>query len=93
MLEALPTIPDSELLAHANERTALISSTNDDEDSSPSYGSISSAKNLSGRSTPLPIGQLAILYYLQLAEPMSSQVILPFINEVCNIGCYIEVAI
>lgn len=34
------------------------------------------------RVTPLPKGKVSILLLLQLAEPMTSQVIYPFINQV-----------
>ena len=36
------------------------------------------------RTTPLPKVQLATLMLLQLAEPITSQCIYPFINQVCN---------
>ena len=32
--------------------------------------------------TPLPMGQIAILMVLQLAEPITSHCIYPFINQV-----------
>lgn len=40
------------------------------------------ASELAREGTPLPKLQLAIVYYLQLSEPMTSMVIIPFINEV-----------
>ncbi|KAJ7597798.1 member of major facilitator superfamily multidrug-resistance, DHA1 sub-family [Mycena floridula] len=36
------------------------------------------------RSTPLPISQLFILFWVQLAEPITSQVIYPFINKLVS---------
>lgn len=37
------------------------------------------------RITPLPKVQLGVLMLLQLAEPITSQCIYPFINQVCCI--------
>ena len=34
--------------------------------------------------TPLPMGQIAILMVLQLAEPITSHCIYPFINQVSS---------
>lgn len=34
--------------------------------------------------TPLPKLQIAVLLFFQLAEPITSQCIYPFINQVCN---------
>lgn len=35
--------------------------------------------------TPLPMGQIAILLLVQMAEPITSQSILPFINQVSRL--------
>ena len=36
--------------------------------------------------TPLPKLQLAVLLFFQLAEPITSQCIYPFINQVCSMS-------
>ncbi len=41
--------------------------------------------------TPLPRLQIFILLLMQLAEPITSQCIYPFINQVCVVSPYSEI--
>lgn len=57
-----------------NERQPLLPPTNDPE------------RHEIIKATPLPKLQLSILLMLQLAEPMTSQIIYSFVNQVCCFG-------
>jgi hypothetical protein len=53
---------------------------------------LSSESTLRKSSTPVPWAQIWILLVLQLAEPLTSQVIYPFTPEVCRslLTCFIS---
>jgi hypothetical protein len=42
------------------------------------------------KATPLPWAQFSIILFIQLAEPLTSQVIYPFAPQVCSIPIYLE---
>lgn len=42
-------------------------------------------RNGKKEATPLPWSQLATVMFLQLAEPLASNVIYPFVPQVCSI--------
>lgn len=78
---------------NASETTPLLTddSGNDTDDELTTNSSVPPPllKGVSTRQdapeTPLPKLQLFIVYYIQVAEPMTSMVISPFINEVRRI--------
>ena len=64
-----------------------MSATTSDEEVSPDEVTplLSSEPPLQRPSTPVPWAQVWILLVLQLAEPLTSQVIYPFTPEVCHL--------
>jgi hypothetical protein len=63
-----------------------MSATTRDEEDSPGENTplLSSESTLQKAPTPVPWAQVWILLVLQLAEPLTSQVIYPFTPEVCH---------
>ena len=63
-----------------------MSATTRDEEVPPDEDTplLSSDSTLQKLSTPVPWAQVWILLVLQLAEPLTSQVIYPFTPEVCR---------
>lgn len=51
------------------------------DEESPLLGS----QQLKPKRTPLPMAQFSLVLFLQLAEPLTSQVIYPFLPQVCSI--------
>ena len=49
------------------------------------------AENGKKQVTPLPWCQVVIVSFLQLAEPLTSNVIYPFAPEVCSLNFILEV--
>lgn len=49
---------------------------------------LASPAALEEKRTPLPKLQLAIVIFLQISEPLSSQSIYPYINQVCSDAYY-----
>ena len=47
--------------------------------------SLLSDGNLEPKETPLPLAQILVLLLLQLCEPITSQSIKPYINQVCSV--------
>ena len=62
----------------SNERTPLLSYSDVTGDYTGKR-----VRSSGTRRTPLPLFQVSILLFLQLSEPVTSQSIYPFINEVC----------
>ena len=64
----------------------MSATTRDDEEVIPGEGTplLSSDSTLQKQATPVPWAQVWILLVLQLAEPLTSQVIYPFTPEVCR---------
>ena len=65
----------------------IMSATTRDEEVPPGEDTplLSSESTLQKSSTPVPWAQVWILLVLQLAEPLTSQVIYPFTPEVCRL--------
>lgn len=75
LLGALPVFCSSHLSQFV---PMTIGHDSDDHQSVDEQTPLIAVKRLDGRPTPLPLAQLSILLFLQLAEPLTSQVIYPF---------------
>jgi hypothetical protein len=60
-----------------------MSVTSHDEEDLPEDTPLLSSESTPQKPTPVPWAQVWILLVLQLAEPLTSQVIYPFTPEVC----------